>query len=801
MTSTQIETDSISNQLISMLQHLEDKHNEKDQQWFQKLLDHNSRNLEAPDIEAGLIINLTVLDCIVAKLLNLDIKLLTKIKVVGTYINQIWNGNGGDPTKLTDFIISEDQALRLSKEFNLPIAQNNITNDLYPLSVEESSLSSNSRLQETTNTSLNITNPPIESSFLPNINNETTIKEIEMSDRVFDELVEKELAKLQENDEHIRLKEKVLGQNIATKKNYATRNRTPQHINPYFLDNKGSYKAGVLIPSIPGEGRIEQINYIAKLLKLPQNSELLHFDFLNGNGWITFRFQEIEDMQTCISKTMIKNKKNGDHFKIFPLHSTATNEKKEALHTETFNDTTSREPITISNPTKHLSTTSDTKTHVNTLNKGKGKESVKETNETFSQNKYNTPSFNNPNNPFNISDTPQKIQAGILSGKMAGNNRLEQNNLLAEALQIPKENNLITNTFHNGNNWLIINLQNTKDFVQCKKALKDNNPSIDLIQLSSPNKNIIDKKEMFSNVEENGYTNTTHLKLTILDIPTDFPSNRIKGALKCYGKIIDFKTSKHTTFTKKAIVKIEKLSNSKNLTNVWGIPMGDIMARITIGDANPIHIKSRNQYTARLYGIATDTSATRIMSAIKHTGAKFCYIPRNSLSNKKRHFAVVEFASSTEQKRALRSCITLSDKKLTWKMSNNSSPNQHKDTSLNSYSTSSKSHKPVHIYSDIEYSSDKSTANFERKTSIQMDWTSVNTDNDSISDAPLNKIAKDQKKNYKRINKNINKKTIPTHNMLDSLSLLTDQLQEISKRLSNLESNHSKMNLTAHNRS
>ena len=87
--SLQNEADILGNQFIQTLLQLKDNHKQEDQQWFQKLLVFNSHDLESIDINTGLLINFTVLDSIIAKLLNLDLKLLAKIRVVGTYINQL----------------------------------------------------------------------------------------------------------------------------------------------------------------------------------------------------------------------------------------------------------------------------------------------------------------------------------------------------------------------------------------------------------------------------------------------------------------------------------------------------------------------------------------------------------------------------------------------------------------------------------------------------------------------------------------------------------------------------------------
>src|SRR6185369_4924901 len=91
--SLQNEANTFGDKFIQTLLQLKDNHKQEDQQWFQKLLEQNTQNLESIDINAGLLINFTVLDSIIAKLLNFDLKLLAKIKVIEAYINQLWENN------------------------------------------------------------------------------------------------------------------------------------------------------------------------------------------------------------------------------------------------------------------------------------------------------------------------------------------------------------------------------------------------------------------------------------------------------------------------------------------------------------------------------------------------------------------------------------------------------------------------------------------------------------------------------------------------------------------------------------
>ena len=62
--------------------------------------------------------------------------------------------------------------------------------------------------------------------------------------------------------------------------------------------------------------------------------------------------------------------------------------------------------------------------------------------------------------------------------------------------------------------------------------------------------------------------------------------------------------------------------------------MGENMARITPYQYWGETLRERNQYTARLYSINSSTSATRVISAVKHVNAKPVHVPLNSHTGK-----------------------------------------------------------------------------------------------------------------------------------------------------------------------
>src|SRR6185369_6092210 len=295
--SLQNEANLFGNQFIQTLLQLKDNHKKEDQQWFQKLLELNLQNSESVDINAGLLINFTVLDSIVAKLLNLDTKLLAKIRVVGDYINQIWKSNRGNTSKLYEFIMSEDQARELSNKVNLPITPINHATTTYTHPTQNSQQETNTLLA-TKSTLNSIQNNTEEKEDALMYEKEVELQEIEMS-----EARTSEHEKSKEENETLDDTTTALLKDIKKIKHYKTRNRPLQTINPFFITNKGAFTAGALIVNTPGDNKQEQITYLANMCRLPKTQTSLIKDlFFNSNGWYTINFQYQHDMIDCVQK-------------------------------------------------------------------------------------------------------------------------------------------------------------------------------------------------------------------------------------------------------------------------------------------------------------------------------------------------------------------------------------------------------------------------------------------------------------------------------------------------------------------
>src|SRR5690348_2254668 len=95
----------IENQIIDYLRTLEDNHTPYDQKWIKTLLEdsHNNSSTEISDL--GTIINITVLDTVAAKLLNINSLTAVKWALVKKYIKQVWEHNNLETEILNKYLI------------------------------------------------------------------------------------------------------------------------------------------------------------------------------------------------------------------------------------------------------------------------------------------------------------------------------------------------------------------------------------------------------------------------------------------------------------------------------------------------------------------------------------------------------------------------------------------------------------------------------------------------------------------------------------------------------------------------
>jgi hypothetical protein len=700
--------------LIRHLETLKDNHHQDDINWFQRLIYNNRENIESEDIDLGILYNLTYLDAITAKLLDIDPRKIIKAAIVKRYIRELWQDNNQPKEFLESHILNDNNSRNLIETILRPS--------------DTSELAHNESLTITTET------PNQELNTI----DETEVPEVEM--------VQESVQDISENNEN---KEEnynqALGRDINTISCYETRNRPYQTINPFYITKNGKFTAGTLIGNTPGDTKTEQTKYLSNILKLSTYSnDLIQTTFHNGNGWYIFNFEYASDLKKCIDKI---NKKDNENFRIIALNNSDSKKKRNTLETsnllkkENTNNNHSHKRKQQENSSQGISITnqqpSKSKIQEKTNSKGKGK-------------------FNN----YNIIENTSNYQLRIRCTTIPGNNRGKQLQNLAETLQIPLESDLIQITCIGKSKLAILNFENSEDMWICQRNLITQFPSCDTFT----------SKE---NLDQDTYLpqDPSLIVVRVTDIPIDFSTQRIKGAIQKYGKITDLKITKGNNNFKTATISFDKLK--LDLKNTWAIPMGDIMARITLLDDWENTLIQRNTITTRLYGINNSTSATRIMSAIKHLKAKTVHIPRNSKTDKRRRFAIIGFSSQEDLQQALASYVSLFDTKTWWSTKDNQKLNNKRKQEYNIFSSKSNNDNDDDDDDNMSTLSTSNSSQLSHLTTARREHLNTQT-----------KSYRKEYKNYNETSKNRKQYTSTTEASLISISTT---LQDIAKRLNKLE--------------
>ena len=100
---------NLQNQLIQHIGTLEDSHLLDDRKWFQKLIHNNLHNEESEDIDLGILYNITFLDTITAKLLNISVRKIITIDIIKCYIKELWEANNQQQGFLESHILDNPQ--------------------------------------------------------------------------------------------------------------------------------------------------------------------------------------------------------------------------------------------------------------------------------------------------------------------------------------------------------------------------------------------------------------------------------------------------------------------------------------------------------------------------------------------------------------------------------------------------------------------------------------------------------------------------------------------------------------------
>ena len=91
----------------------------------------------------------------------------------------------------------------------------------------------------------------------------------------------------------------VIDKDIITITNYNIRNRKFESTNPFYITKNNIYLLEVLVVNAPGENSNERKAFVTGSLKLPTDSDLIHYIFWNNNNWITAGFDYEKDLLFC----------------------------------------------------------------------------------------------------------------------------------------------------------------------------------------------------------------------------------------------------------------------------------------------------------------------------------------------------------------------------------------------------------------------------------------------------------------------------------------------------------------------
>jgi hypothetical protein len=249
-----IELANLEQQIWETLGNLKDTHNKDDQEWFHKLLEYNKLGQNPHEIQAGILLNITILDSITAKLLAIDPIIVVKAKVIKDYITQLWTDNNGNLEAINQYIITDKQQLALLKSHVRPTTTDPNTEPHIASDIQQPQESGQYHQQQTLQTSILLEEMENNTSPIQGMDVIQTVEEVIMKDRDTEDineiLIEKHL--------HLELASTVLGTDISKDTCYSTRNRRGSATNPYFIHNKGTFTAGALMANVPGNNKEEQ---------------------------------------------------------------------------------------------------------------------------------------------------------------------------------------------------------------------------------------------------------------------------------------------------------------------------------------------------------------------------------------------------------------------------------------------------------------------------------------------------------------------------------------------------------------
>ena len=118
-TELQANINNVEQEVFNILQQLEDPHDSTTKQWIADLFHQHNSGETSPLLNGGLLYGITVIDNIVARLLNLDNSMVIKIKVLRRYIKNLWKQNGGPTDILNTPLIEEQEAIEIAQHIHI----------------------------------------------------------------------------------------------------------------------------------------------------------------------------------------------------------------------------------------------------------------------------------------------------------------------------------------------------------------------------------------------------------------------------------------------------------------------------------------------------------------------------------------------------------------------------------------------------------------------------------------------------------------------------------------------------------
>ena len=99
----------IEDKVLEFLSTLHDNHEIGDQRWIRTLLDYGVNNTTSEIVELGAMIQTTVMDMLLGKLLGINPTVLAKASLVEDYIGEIWEHNNLEKQSLYNFILDNPE--------------------------------------------------------------------------------------------------------------------------------------------------------------------------------------------------------------------------------------------------------------------------------------------------------------------------------------------------------------------------------------------------------------------------------------------------------------------------------------------------------------------------------------------------------------------------------------------------------------------------------------------------------------------------------------------------------------------